>query len=161
MMKDKFRRSRRGFSLTELLVVIAVIALLAGLLLPALAYSRFRSRVAVCASQFKQLALASNLYATDNKSGLLPVFTLPTATSKLTNYNEIDAWFVAFPMITSLEHYGVTPRMWFCPTRRRWADANRFFRRKSGEREIISAADLIEYSGYQGWPMASLDMFWW
>ena len=64
-------------------------------------------------------------------------------------------------MITSLEHYGVTPRMWFCPTRRRWADANRFFRRKSGKGEIISAADLIEYSGYQGWPMASLDMFWW
>jgi prepilin-type N-terminal cleavage/methylation domain-containing protein len=160
-MKNECQRSREGFSLTELLVVIAVIGLLVGLLLPALAFARFRSRVTVCVGQFKQLALASNLYATDNKRGFLPAFTLPTATSKLTNYNSIEPWFVALPMITSLEHYGVTPRMWFCPTRRRWTDANEFFRWKSGNREISSAADLIAYYGYQGSPMAGLDMFWW
>jgi hypothetical protein len=129
--------------------------------LPALAYSRFRSRVTVCSNQFKQLALAANLYAADNKRGLLPAFTLPTATSKLTNYNSLEPWFVALPMITSLEHYGVTPRMWFCPTRHYWTQANEFFRWKTGNRKISSAADLIAYYGYQGSPIAFLDMFWW
>jgi prepilin-type N-terminal cleavage/methylation domain-containing protein/prepilin-type processing-associated H-X9-DG protein len=50
----------RGFSLVELLVVMAIIGLLAGLLLPAIQASRESSRRARCASQLRQLGIAAN-----------------------------------------------------------------------------------------------------
>lgn len=56
---------RRGFSLIEVLVVIAIIALLAALLLPALNRSRGRSRAVVCASQIRQVWMAVKMYSQD------------------------------------------------------------------------------------------------
>ncbi|MBE7503393.1 MAG: prepilin-type N-terminal cleavage/methylation domain-containing protein [Verrucomicrobiales bacterium] len=60
------RPAGRGFTLVELLVVIAVIALLAGLLLPALAGAKARAQGVLCAGQMRQLGLAVRLYADDH-----------------------------------------------------------------------------------------------
>lgn len=62
----------RGFTLVELLVVIAVIALLAALLLPALAAASRRTQSIQCLSHLRQLGLAMRLYANDDSRGLLP-----------------------------------------------------------------------------------------
>ena len=51
-----------GFTLVELLVVIAVIGLLVALLLPALNSVREAARSSVCTSNFKQIALAMQTY---------------------------------------------------------------------------------------------------
>jgi prepilin-type N-terminal cleavage/methylation domain-containing protein/prepilin-type processing-associated H-X9-DG protein len=62
--------SRPGFTLIELLVVISIIALLIGLLLPALSGAREAARTTACASKQKQLVLAFTTYASDY--GTLP-----------------------------------------------------------------------------------------
>ncbi|CAN0371750.1 unnamed protein product, partial [Laminaria digitata] len=57
-----------GFTLIELLVVISIIALLIGLLLPSLAAARETARAMKCSSQMRQLVLAAEIYAGENKS---------------------------------------------------------------------------------------------
>lgn len=59
-------RTRDGFTLLELLITVAILALLAGLLLPGLHSAREKGRTAACMSNLRQLHLANSLYADDN-----------------------------------------------------------------------------------------------
>ncbi len=52
----------RGFTVVELLVVVGVIAVLAGLLIPAAQSAREAARRALCLNNLKQLALATQNY---------------------------------------------------------------------------------------------------
>jgi prepilin-type N-terminal cleavage/methylation domain-containing protein/prepilin-type processing-associated H-X9-DG protein len=58
-------RPRAGFTLVELLVVMAVIAVLAALLFPVLAQARERARQTACLSNLRQIARAQLLYMQD------------------------------------------------------------------------------------------------
>lgn len=60
------RRHPRAFTLIELLVVIAVFVGLLALLMPALGKARSLARRAHCQGNLRQLALAWNLYLSDN-----------------------------------------------------------------------------------------------
>src|SRR5947209_18837064 len=59
-----------AFTLVELLVVIGIIALLISMLLPALNRAREQSRRIVCASQMRQLGIATLQYANSNRGHL-------------------------------------------------------------------------------------------
>ena len=60
----------KGFTLVELLVVIAVVALLLSMLMPTLNAARQRAYMVVCSSDERQLMMAWFLYA-DNNDGLI------------------------------------------------------------------------------------------
>ena len=70
MKANRFTNCRPagGFTLIELVVVIAI---LAGLLLPALAIAKAKSQGIACASNLRQLGLALSLYASDNAGSFL------------------------------------------------------------------------------------------
>lgn len=61
-----------GFTLLELLIVIAVIGLLMGILMPALTAARAQGKAAVCQSNIRQLLLANIGYATENDGSYVP-----------------------------------------------------------------------------------------
>ncbi len=61
------RRPSTGFTLIELLVVVSIIALLIGILLPALGRARETGVQAQCLSNMKQLGIVMEAYANDYK----------------------------------------------------------------------------------------------
>lgn len=74
-MRIRKQKKRAGFTLVELLVVMSIIAMLAGLLLPAVQSVREQGRRTTCMNNMRQVGLA--LTQEDTSSGALPGWSIP------------------------------------------------------------------------------------
>ena len=76
------KKSKKGFTLVEMLIVIAIIGILAGMLTPALSRARERARRAKCMNNLKQIGNLITIYEMDQEHK-------PDSLEEL--YNELNA----------------------------------------------------------------------
>ena len=67
MQRSERRDSERGFTLIELMIVVAIIAILAGILIPNFVNARAQAQTAACESNLRSIATALELYYADNQ----------------------------------------------------------------------------------------------
>jgi prepilin-type N-terminal cleavage/methylation domain-containing protein/prepilin-type processing-associated H-X9-DG protein len=98
---EKIQHSRfrnAGFTLIELLVVIAIIAVLASILFPVFASAREKARQAECASNLRQIGMASLMYEGDYDDMVLPYYVGGNVRNQYTTW-----WGLEFVKPTSYQ----------------------------------------------------------
>lgn len=108
----------KKFTLLELLIVVSIIAILAGLLLPALNSARQKAITAQCSGNMKQFGLYSAFYSGDNDGFAVP--------NKIQAGAKLAYWYSLLMVYASSGHtvqyttYGAIPakpfmKAFFCP----------------------------------------------
>jgi prepilin-type N-terminal cleavage/methylation domain-containing protein/prepilin-type processing-associated H-X9-DG protein len=134
-----------GFTLIELIIVIAIIAILAALLLPALARAKEKGRQAACFSNLRQIAMAAMLYKDDYNGGLFHhheqwvlddgslVDQLPSSLAGVSGGGEGNSQ-AEKPWVIFFQPYLKSRKVAFCPS-------------DNTPHSTFLATDLISYNG--------------
>ena len=115
-MKKNLRK-KKGFTLIELMIVIAIIAILAAILVPNFVRARSQGLLTACKSNEKNIGTACEMYSTDN-SGLYPaastglttayIQTIPACPAAGTYSYTVNAGYTVYSVFCSgTKHSGV------------------------------------------------------
>lgn len=124
-------KGQRAFTLVELLVVIGIIAILAGLLLPALQRAKESAKAVSCLDNLKQWGFATQLFVGENDD-LLPKDGSPNGTST------DEGWYIDLPCAMNIPTYHDMPwrtdpkidpgrSVWICPANSRRSNGHNLF----------------------------------
>jgi prepilin-type N-terminal cleavage/methylation domain-containing protein/prepilin-type processing-associated H-X9-DG protein len=138
-----------GFTLVELLVVVAIIAILAAMLLPSLEKAKEKAQGAMCHSNTRQLTMADLMYAGDNSDQLAGN---PAGTPNGGWANDVMSWSFQNPDNTNaakllagqLGAYVKNPDVYKCPSDKSSAPGQR------GKPRVRS----YSMNGFVGYPKA-------
>ena len=134
-MTYRLRPHSSAFTLIELLVVISIIALLVALLLPALQAARQQARVVQCASNQRQIMVASHVYMNDNNDYVME----PSDNRNMPMNRLILNWSFGDPVDQATPVWGgllwtgdyvSTPELFWCPSMRLSLSQRRFWARQ-------------------------------
>lgn len=132
-------RDGAGFTLVEMLVVTALMAILAAMLLPAVGRARSTARAVHCVSNVRQLGLGLQMYSDSDLRGRLPVDPLSDGA---------PAWVYSLePHLGSVDGVRICPSDAFGEARRKW-------RRTSYVRNQYTAREIGILDAVDGTPGA-------
>jgi prepilin-type N-terminal cleavage/methylation domain-containing protein/prepilin-type processing-associated H-X9-DG protein len=139
-------RRRGAFTLVELLVVIGVIAVLIGILMPALSKAREASIRIKCASNLRQIGTAAMNYAAENKG------FLPEVRTNNPHYVTNRSGFGWWDGRTQWQKYLKTADIFYCPGFSKGADFRKTVSSDADDRSFEFSAKDAQV-GWRGLPL--------
>ena len=107
----RVRVGRWGVTLIEILIVVAIIVVLAGLLVPAISWARTTAKQTACSSNLAQLGAATLIYA-ELEGGRLPA----SQNWRATRPERSSAWFNQLPRLLSERKVNQPGTIFQCPS---------------------------------------------
>lgn len=106
--------NRHAFSLVELMVVMAIIAMLATIAMPEYDTIRDRARSTACMANLRSIGVAVGLYASDNE-GKMPYIDNKT-NPVYDDPDDVPEGIEPMTMLEAFSPYGLTENTFHCPS---------------------------------------------